>query len=83
MRFTSSEAASLSVSVEKLVRGKRAVQVGTLTGTIGAGAGKLALNGRIGKHRLTPGRYRLTIVARDSAGNHSAPAHLAFTVLPR
>ena len=35
---------------------------------------------RIGGRKLTPGRYRLTAVARDAAGNRSAVKRVRFRV---
>jgi PKD domain len=38
----------------------RALSIGTFPGPGGAGADRLIWNGKVGGHRLTPGRYRLT-----------------------
>jgi hypothetical protein len=35
------------------------------------------------KHPLKPGRYRMTLTARDAAGNVSSPDRLRFRLLPR
>jgi hypothetical protein len=39
------------------------------------------LSARIGGRRLPAGRYRVTLVARDAAGNRSAPIRMGFTVV--
>ncbi|MDA0160006.1 hypothetical protein OM076_07020 [Solirubrobacter ginsenosidimutans] len=61
----------------------RYVAAGALTRRLGAGAARIALSGRLGSKPLRPGRYRLVVSARDAAGNASAPATLAFTVVRR
>jgi Tol biopolymer transport system component len=53
----------------------------TLTRAIRAGRGSVALSGRIGTRAMAPGAYRLTLTARDKAGNASKPVRLTFTVL--
>jgi hypothetical protein len=80
LRFSSSEAASLSVAISRARRGAKPVL--TLSRTIPAGPGHLRLGGRIGGHTLRPGHYRLSLVARDDAGNASRPVRLSFWVLP-
>jgi hypothetical protein len=37
--------------------------------------------GRIGSKKLTPGRYRVRLVATDAAGNHSRPTTFAIRVV--
>jgi hypothetical protein len=53
-----------------------------LTRTTKAGRGHVALTGRIGRRRMAAGRYRLTLTARDAAGNTSSPKRLTFTIVP-
>lgn len=53
----------------------------TLTGTSAGGALNIPLSGRVGRKRLVPGVYRLTVQARDSAGRLAAPQQLSFTVI--
>ena len=104
LRFESSEAAKLTILVErqvpgrKLRKGKKRIcrpvhkrpkhgackalrRRATLTRHVQAGKGHVSLSGRIGKRRMTPGRYRLTITATDAAGNRSRPIHRSFTIL--
>jgi hypothetical protein len=45
-----------------------------------AGIVKLRFTGRIGGHKLAPGRYRLVITAVDAAGNRSKVGTVQFTV---
>jgi hypothetical protein len=52
-----------------------------LTRRIKAGPGRVALSGRIGKRRMKPGRYRLTLRARDAAGNSSQAVRLRLRIL--
>jgi hypothetical protein len=88
LTFRSSEAATLSVLFERATtrraRGRRKVvhkRAGTLTRRITAGAGRIALSGRLGRRRMAAGRYRLTLTARDAAGNRSRPMILTFTIV--
>jgi hypothetical protein len=78
LRFSSSEAGTLSIAIAKA---KGAKPIATLTRSIAAGPGKVPLSGRIGKKPLRPGRYRLTLSAKDAAGNASTPVALPFTIL--
>ena len=55
--------------------------MGTLTRTIKAGSGRVTLSGKLGKRRLTPGSYRLTVRERDAAGNLSKAVIRTFTVV--
>ncbi len=54
---------------------------GTLTRTAAAGASKLAFSGRVGARALKPGSYVIVAVARDAAGNASAPRTVAFKIV--
>jgi hypothetical protein len=78
LRFTSSEAGTISVAV---YRGKGKKPLATLGGPIAAGPGHLAMGPRIGKVRLLPGRYKLSVSANDAGGNVSRPVPLQLTVL--
>jgi virginiamycin B lyase len=49
-----------------------------------AGEHRIRFTGRLGKGKtLAPGAYRLTLRARDAAGNLSARVGASFTLLPR
>jgi hypothetical protein len=79
LRFSSSEAGTLSITIAKARKGVK--PIATLKRSISAGRGKVPLSGRIGNKPLRPGRYRLTLSARDAAGNASAPVALPFRIL--
>jgi hypothetical protein len=79
LRFSSSEAGTLSIAVSKAKKGAK--PIGTLTRSIAAGPGKVPFSGRIGKKPLRPGRYRLTLSARDAAGNVSSSVAIPFMIL--
>ena len=53
---------------------------GAVTLLLPAGPSVLGFSGRL-KRALPPGRYRLSVVARDVAGNASAARQTSFTVL--
>jgi hypothetical protein len=61
----------------------RYLRAGLVKRRIGAGAGRVALSGRIGRRALKAGRYRLLLRARDAAGNSSKPARQQLTILKR
>jgi hypothetical protein len=73
----------LSLAIVGLGRKKAraAKPLATLTRTIQAGRGHVALSGRIGRKRLTAGRYRLEVSVTDAAGNTSEASSRAFTIL--
>jgi PKD repeat protein len=60
----------------------RYVRAGTLTRTSEpAGADSIAFTGRLGKHRLARGRYRMRLRATDAAGNRSSEKTATFHVV--
>jgi hypothetical protein len=65
-------------------KGKRCSRYVALPGaidTIGvAGINSFAWNGKIGAKKLAPGKYRLTGIARDAAGNQSPPQKFTVTI---
>jgi hypothetical protein len=48
-----------------------------------AGPNTLTFRGRVGGRRLALGRYLLTAVARDAAGNRSQPVRRRFRIVRR
>jgi hypothetical protein len=80
LKFSSSEAGKLSLAIAPAA--KKGGPRGTMTRAIAAGKGRLVFRGRIGAKALPPGRYKLTVTARDAAGNGSKPISLSFTILP-
>jgi hypothetical protein len=83
LTFRSSEAASLSIKLERALPTRRFKRAGTLTRRIKAGAGKVALTGRIGRKPMAAGKYRATLVATDAAGNRSKRVIVKFTIVKR
>ena len=81
--FKLSEAARVVFSVQTILRTKRYGKAVRFAMKAKAGANKKKFSGRIGKKALKPGRYRLTLVATDAAGNRSAPKRLTFRVVRR
>jgi hypothetical protein len=88
-RYTLSEPARVVFALERRrpgrrVRGKRRrarwVKAGSFAVQGAAGANRKKFSGRIGRRRLRPGSYRLSLVATDAAGNRSVPKRLAFRV---
>jgi hypothetical protein len=77
INHTVSEAGTATLKIEPCdngpAQGKRVKRytaaAGTLTRKGEAGAQQVKFSGRIGKKALKPGRYRLTISARDAADN--------------
>jgi streptogramin lyase len=105
IRYTLTEAASVSLRIDRRLKGKRVKKgkkrvcakrtrknrkkksctlfkkAGTLTRTSHAGKNNVKFSGRIGKKALKVGKYRLTIIASDAAGNKSKPKSLNFRVV--
>ena len=59
----------------------RYVTVGSLRRDGRAGVNSIRLSGRVNGRALGEGVYRLTLRARDAAGNRSTPQTVAFTVV--
>jgi hypothetical protein len=72
VRFRLSEAARVTVRVKR--RGTRRARVIRISGSAGANSA------RLGRRALRDGRYRLTVVATDAAGNSSARRTLRLRV---
>ena len=81
LRFSSSEVGTLSLAIARARKGAK--PIATFTRSISAGRGRVPLSGRIGNKPLRPGRYMLTLSARDAAGNSSKSVRLAFAIRPR
>jgi virginiamycin B lyase len=84
IRFTLSEDARVTIRFERRVgrRWRRVRRVMRFQST--AGAHRLRFRGRFDlRHPLRPGRYRMTLTARDAAGNVSTPDRTRFRLLPR
>lgn len=65
-------------------RGKSCSRYTLLPGAIdragAAGVNSFAWNGKIGSKKLAPGKYRLTAIAKDAAGNTSSPQTFTVTI---
>jgi hypothetical protein len=61
----------------------RYVPKGALTRRAPAGTSVVTWTGRIGKRVIKPGRYRMSLVAVDAAGNRSVPRRVFFRVKGR
>ena len=72
VRFRLSEAARVTVRVKR--RGTRRARVIRISGSAGANSA------RLGRRALRDGRYRLTVVATDAAGNSSTRRSLRLRV---
>jgi hypothetical protein len=59
----------------------RMVPAGTLVRSGRAGANAVRFSGRLGRRALPAGRYRVTLVATDAAGNRSRPARLVLRIV--
>jgi hypothetical protein len=55
----------------------------SLSRAVAGGATAVRFSGRIGKRALKPGRYKLTVVVADAAGNRSKPKSIGFRVVRR
>jgi hypothetical protein len=60
----------------------RFTAVGRFAVTSRAGANSHRFSGKIGRRKLTTGRYRALLIATDAAGNHSRPRQITFTIVP-
>jgi len=80
LRFSVSERASLRVRFDRLGKGGRRVRVTTLKRARVEGVVGIRLTARIGATRLKAGRYRLTVVATDVAGNVSRAKRVTLKV---
>lgn len=67
----------------KRARCTRYAKAGRFAIASAAGRTVHPFSGRIGKRRLKPGRYRMTLSPADAAGNRGAPAALKFRVTRR
>jgi hypothetical protein len=81
LRFSCSEAGTLSIRIEPARPGQKASRAATLTRSIKVGPGSVALSGRIGAKPMKPGSYRVKLTARDAAGNRSKTTARTFTIL--
>lgn len=105
LSFRLSEAARLTLRIERKLKGRRVrrkgkircvrptrknarrrrcaryKRAGSFTRTFAAGAHRIKFSGRIGRRKLRPGSYRLTLTPTDAAGNRGKARRLGFTIV--
>ncbi|MEA2358128.1 MAG: hypothetical protein QOI62_1388 [Solirubrobacteraceae bacterium] len=79
IRWRSSVPATLTFRVVRL-NGSHERSIGSFVRSVEADMGSLRFHGVVHRHRLRPGRYRLSVVASAPAMAASAPASVTFTV---
>jgi hypothetical protein len=79
-RFTLSEAANVTLRLQRRRPDGRYVLFGVLRRPAVQGVNHVRFTGRIGARALRPGRYRAMISATDAAGNRSAPRRATFRI---
>ena len=84
IRWSQSEAGTDTIGFERRVKGRWRKVRRKMRFQATAGNHKLRFRGRFDlKHPLRPGRYRMTLTARDAAGNVSSPDRARFTLLAK
>jgi streptogramin lyase len=84
IRWRQSEDARVTIRFDRRVAGRWRRVRRKLSFQSTAGAHRLRFRGRFElKHPLRPGRYRMTLTAKDAAGNVSTPDRTRFRLLPR
>lgn len=79
LHFRISEASDLVLTVAR--PGSNRPIIGTMVRPFGVGAHRLKISGELNRRFLAPGRYVLTVIARDVAQNLSRARRLPFTVV--
>jgi virginiamycin B lyase len=84
IKWSQSEDAKDTIAFERRVKGRWRKVRRKMRFQATAGNHKLRFRGRFDlKHPLRPGRYRMTLTARDAAGNVSSPDRARFTLLKK
>ena len=85
IRFSLSEPATITLRFSRLVPGRGYLRVpGTIRLRGRQGANVVRFHGRLSRRRaLRPGRYRVTVFARDAAGHQARPRAAPFVLLRR
>jgi len=84
IKWSQSEAGTDTISFERRTNGRWRKVRRKMRFQATAGNHRLRFRGRIDlKHPLKPGRYRMTLRARDAAGNVSKPDRVRFRLLPK
>ena len=83
IRWSQSEPGEDTIGFERRVGGQWRKLRRKMRFQATAGDHNLRFRGRFDlKHPLRPGRWRMTLTARDTAGNESSPDRLRFRLLP-
>jgi hypothetical protein len=80
LKVTLSEPATLSIKIEKGKRRPRK-RLGTPVKPLPQGQSTIPIAGRLLGVKLTPGRHRITLTAKDRGGLSSAPRTLSFSLV--
>jgi virginiamycin B lyase len=84
IKWSQSEAGTDTIAFERRVKGRWRKVRRKMRFQSTAGNQKLRFRGRFDlKHPLRPGRYRMTLTARDAAGNVSSPDRVRFRLLAK
>jgi hypothetical protein len=84
IKWSQSEAGADTISFERRAKGRWRKVRRKMRFQATAGNHRLRFRGRFDlKHPLKPGRYRMTLRARDAAGNVSKPDRVRFRLLPK
>ena len=81
LRYGLTESARVDIRVERVGAHSAGYVPGMLQAEGRRGRNQLKLAARVGRRKLGLGRYRITAVAVDAAGNRSAPRRLTFRVV--
>jgi hypothetical protein len=80
-RYTLSEAARVTIAIQRRRPSGRYRTVGRLAAKATRGVNRIRFSGRIRGRALRPGRYRAVIRATDAAKNRSAPRRARFRIV--
>ena len=80
LEYRLTEAAKVTIRVEKRKRGRWVQLHGKLTDQGAVGNNQITIKRRFAGHKLAPGRYRLELLAKDAAGNKSAEKRVGFRI---
>jgi hypothetical protein len=80
LEYRLTEAAKVTIHIEKRKRGRWVQLRGKLTDQGAVGNNQITIKRRFAGHKLAPGRYRLELLAKDAAGNKSAEKRVGFRI---
>jgi hypothetical protein len=80
LEYRLTEAAKVTIRLEKRKRGRWVQLRGKLTDQGAVGNNQITIKRRFAGHKLAPGRYRLELLAKDAAGNKSAEKRVGFRI---